>query len=59
MTLADIDIVQGQLSFRIDVHERAHAAELARAAWAKAGPMRRGRQTRGRPPHAAPRRGKR
>jgi ribonuclease R len=59
VTLADIDIVQGQLSFRIDVHERAHAAELARAAWAKAGPMRRGRQTRGRPPHAAPRRGKR
>jgi predicted RNA-binding protein with RPS1 domain len=54
VTLADIDIVQGQLSFRIDVHERAHAAELARAAWAKAGPMRRGRQTRGRPPHAAP-----
>jgi ribonuclease R len=56
VTLADIDIVQGQLSFRIDSHERAHAAELARAAWAKAGPMRRGQQLRGRGGHAASRR---
>ena len=56
VTLADIDIVQGQLSFRIDVHERAHAAELARAAWAKAGPMRRGQQLRGRGAGAAYRR---
>jgi ribonuclease R len=56
VTLADIDIVQGQLSFRIDAHERAHAAELARAAWAKAGPMRRGQQLRGRGGHAASRR---
>ncbi len=56
VTLADVDIVQGQLSFRIDSHERAHAAELARAAWAKAGPMRRGQQLRGRGGHAASRR---
>ncbi len=59
VTLADINIVQGQLSFRIDAHERAHAAELARTAWAKAGPMRRGRGMSGRPSRAAPRRGKR
>ena len=59
VTLADIDVVQGQLSFRIDAHERAHAAELARKAWAKAGPMRRGRGMSGRPSRAAPRRGKR
>lgn len=59
VTLADIDIVQGQLSFRIDAHERAHAAELARAAWAKAGPMRRGRGSFARGRHASARRGKR
>ncbi len=43
VTLADVDPVMGQLAFRIESHERAHATELARAAWAKAGPMRRGR----------------
>jgi ribonuclease R len=59
VTLADIDVVQGQLSFRIDAHERAHAAELARAAWAKAGPMRKGRRFTSRSPRAATRRGKR
>ena len=48
VTLADVDAVMGQIAFRIETHERAHAAELARAAWAKAGPMRKGR---GRPPH--------
>ncbi len=51
VTLTDVDIVIGQLAFRIESHERAHAAELARAAWAKAGPMRKGRHM------PAPRRG--
>jgi ribonuclease R len=59
VTLADIDVVQGQLSFRIDAHERAHAAELARAAWSKAGPMRKGRRFTSRSPRAETRRGKR
>jgi ribonuclease R len=33
--LAEADPVVGQLSFRIESHERAHGAELARAAWKK------------------------
>ncbi len=48
VTLADVDTVIGQIAFRIETHERAHAAELARAAWAKSGPMRKGRHG---PPH--------
>jgi ribonuclease R len=59
VTLADVDLVLGQLAFRIDSHERAHAAELARTAWAKAGPMRRGRGSPNRPHRAFGRRGKR
>jgi len=59
VTLADVDLVLGQLAFRIDSHERAHAAELARTAWAKAGPMRRGRGSPNRPHRASGRRGKR
>ena len=35
--LAEADPVIGQLSFRLEAHERAHGAELARAAWKKGG----------------------
>jgi ribonuclease R len=33
--LAEADPILGQLSFRLEEHERAHGAELARAAWKK------------------------
>jgi ribonuclease R len=33
--LAEADAVTGQLSFRLEAHERAPGAELARAAWRK------------------------
>ncbi len=39
--LADADPVAGMLSFRLDTHERAHGARLAREAWRKAGGGRR------------------
>ena len=49
--LAEVDTLTGSLSFRLESHERAHGAELARAAWRKGqrGPVgRRGGPPRGR-----------
>ena len=47
--------ITGQLSFRLEAHERAPGAELARAAWKKSGGK--GGFKRGRRP--PPRRGRR
>ncbi len=44
--LVEADPVQGTLLFRLDAHEPGRGAELARAAWRKAGPRRGGRQVR-------------
>jgi ribonuclease R len=40
--LVEADPVQGTLLFRLDEHEPGRGAELARAAWRKAGPPRKG-----------------
>ncbi len=42
--LIEADAVTGSLIFRIDEHERAHGAELARKAWRRTPPKARGRR---------------